>query len=353
MAGGRRPSLAPSGEQDPRAAIPECFSHIPMAKRIATSQAHKDVHPAVLVLGQQMATFTVRDSITRLKYMLLAFRKVIQSYETPKGNSLSRHFVPHVLNPQIEYLTECRPMSFSMGNAIRLIKAKVNKFDIDTPEDEAKEAMLDMIDTFINERITLAELVIAKNAADMVADGDVILTYRHHRLVEKALRQARRDGKRFEVQVVDDPIDQTGLALAKLLRKDGVRVYYSPHLGGVHQVGVRRATKVIIGGEAIFANGSLYGPAGTCDLCLAASDAGTPVIALCETINFDRDRVSTDSLTYNEIDPERGSGEAFRLLFDTTREKYLGVVVTEYESETGNSPAQSILAILRKQEDQI
>ncbi len=33
-------------------------------------------------------------------------------------------------------------MSFSMGNAIRLIKAKVNKFDIDTPEDDAKEAML-------------------------------------------------------------------------------------------------------------------------------------------------------------------------------------------------------------------
>lgn len=277
---------------------------------------------------------------------------MIESYETPKGNSLSRHFIPHVLNAQIEYLTECRPMSFSMGNAIRLVKAKVNKFDIDTPEDEAKEAMLEMIDNFVNERITLAELVIARNAAEMIADGDVILTYRHHRLVEKALRQAWREGKRFEVQVVDDPLDQTGLALAKALSKEGVRVYYSPHLGGI-QASVRRASKVIVGGEAIFANGSLYGPAGTCDLCLAASDAGTPVVALCETINFDRDRVSTDSLTYNEIDPERGSGESFRLLFDTTRERYLGVVVTEYESETGNSPAQSILAILRKQEDQV
>lgn len=74
--GGKRPSLVVGGEQDPRAAIPECFSHLPMAKRIATSQASKDVHPAVLAVGQQMATFTVRDSITRLKYMLLAFRKV-------------------------------------------------------------------------------------------------------------------------------------------------------------------------------------------------------------------------------------------------------------------------------------
>lgn len=84
---GKRPSLVAGGEQDLRAAIPECFSHLPMAKRIATSQAHKDVHPAVLALGQQMATFTIRDSITRLKYMLLAFRKV-SSPPTPQPHLL-------------------------------------------------------------------------------------------------------------------------------------------------------------------------------------------------------------------------------------------------------------------------
>jgi len=47
-----------------------------MAKRISTSQAHKDVHPAVLAVGQQMATFAIKDSIARLEATLLAFRKV-------------------------------------------------------------------------------------------------------------------------------------------------------------------------------------------------------------------------------------------------------------------------------------
>lgn len=70
---GRRPSII---EKDARSAIPECFSHIPMAKRIPMSQAHKDVHPAVLVVGQQMATFALKDSISRLKATMLAFRKV-------------------------------------------------------------------------------------------------------------------------------------------------------------------------------------------------------------------------------------------------------------------------------------
>lgn len=74
---GRRPSIvAAVVERDVRSEIPDCFSHIPMAKRIATSQANKDVHPAALALGQQMATFTVRDSIARLKCTLLAFKQV-------------------------------------------------------------------------------------------------------------------------------------------------------------------------------------------------------------------------------------------------------------------------------------
>lgn len=73
---GRRPSIVVPVERDARSDIPDCFSHIPMAKRISTSQAHKDVHPAALALGQQMATFTVRDSIARLKCTLLAFKKV-------------------------------------------------------------------------------------------------------------------------------------------------------------------------------------------------------------------------------------------------------------------------------------
>ncbi|KAH6850843.1 hypothetical protein B0I37DRAFT_122756 [Chaetomium sp. MPI-CAGE-AT-0009] len=346
---GRQPS-SPVLERDVRSGIPDCFSHVPMAKRIPTSQAHKDVHPAVLAVGQQMATFALNDSISRLKAALLAFAKVIESYETPKGNSLSRHFVPHVLNPQIEYLTECRPMCFAMGNAIRLLKGKVNKFDIDAAEDEAKEGLLEWIEFLINERITLAEYAIARNAAESINDGDTILTYGHHRLVEKTFLEAKRDGKSFDVTVIDDPFERSGQELSKTLRQAGIPVLYSPNLGGLRPK-VAAASNVFLGGEAIFANGSLHAASGTADVAMAAMNAGVKVIVLCETINFDRDRVSVDSLTYNEVDPERNTGECFRLLFDNTHDKYITGVITEFESGGGNSPAQAILALLRKQED--
>ncbi|KAK3378201.1 hypothetical protein B0H63DRAFT_240121 [Podospora didyma] len=346
---GRRPSILVA-EKDVRSGIPECFSHVPMAKRASTSQAHKDVHSAVLAVGQQMATFAIKDSIARLEATLLAFRKVIESYETPKGNSLSRHFVPHVLNPQIEYLTECRPMCFAMGNAIRLLKGMVNKFDIDTDETEAKEDLLEAIDVFIRDRITLAELIVARNAAAIINRGDVILTYGRHRLVEKTFLEAKQRGKEFDVSIIDDPYDGGGQELAKSLRRAGIRVFYSPNLGGLRP-NVERAANVFLGAEAIFANGSLQAPAGTADIAMAASNAGKQVIALCETINFDRERVSVDALTYNEIDPERNTAESFRLLFDNTRDRFITGVITEFETGTGNSPAQAILALLRKQED--
>lgn len=68
-------SVTPS---EPKLTIPECFSHLTMAKRIPITQADKDVHPTVLALGQQMATFTIDESITRLKATLLAFKKVLE-----------------------------------------------------------------------------------------------------------------------------------------------------------------------------------------------------------------------------------------------------------------------------------
>lgn len=67
---------APVSSLEPTFTIPECFSHLSMAKRIPMTQADKDVHPAMLALGQQMATFALDESIARLKATLLAFKKV-------------------------------------------------------------------------------------------------------------------------------------------------------------------------------------------------------------------------------------------------------------------------------------
>ncbi|KAK6211622.1 initiation factor 2 subunit family protein [Colletotrichum tabaci] len=336
--------------KDNKPKVPECFSHLSIAKRLHMTEADKDVHPAVLVLGQQMGAFAINDSTTRLEATLLAFKKVIDSYTTPPGNTFSRHFTSHVLNPQIEYLSACRPMCFSMGNAVRWLKLQVSKIDIDLPDFEAKKLLSESVDNFIRERITLADFVIVKTAADSIEEGEVVLTYAYHPLVERALRQARADGKRFSVVVVDDPFENTGRDLAKRLRDlpgrdGGLEVAYCPDLSAMRDH-LRETSRVLVGAEAMFSNGAMYARAGTSDIAIAAADQGVRVVALSETINF-TERVAMDSLTYNEIDPEQNTEEGFRLLFDTTRDRHISVVVTEL----GITSPVSVPAILRKLEE--
>ncbi|KAK7954915.1 hypothetical protein PG988_015609 [Apiospora saccharicola] len=311
--------------------IPECFSHLSMARRIPMTQADKDVHPSVLMLGQQMATFTIDESITRLKATMLAFRKVIESYITPPGN--------------IEYLTACRPMCFSMGNAIRWLKLQVSKIDMDASEEQAKKELCQTIDIFIAERITVADEYITEQGAKHIKDGDIVLAYGRNTLVEKAILYAHSTGTKFSVLIVDDPYEQLGQQLAKTLTDEGIKVTYSGDFGGLRNH-MRHATKVFFAAEAMFSNGAMYARAGACDVAMTAYELGKKVITLCETINI-TERVATDSLTYNEIDPERSSAAAFRLMFDATPDKYISLLVTEL----GSVQARSAPDLLRKLEE--
>ncbi|OAA66852.1 translation initiation factor eif-2b delta subunit [Niveomyces insectorum RCEF 264] len=332
-------------EKDPRSGIPECFSHLPMAKRISLSQAHKDVHPAVLAVGQQMAAFTLRDCMARLEATLVAFKKVIQSYQTPPGTAFSRHFVSHVLNPQIEYLTECRPMCFAMGNGIRLLKARVAQLDLDLDDRAAIAELCDAVDGFVQERIFAAAVGIAREAAGLLRDGDVVLTYG-----DPAAGQAL--AKHFRPRR-DRASTPTGVESAEADRAGGGgcrSVVYSPSLDGLDHH-VAQATKVLLGVEAVFANGALLAPAGTYDVALAAGAQGCPVIALSETVSFDRDRVATDALAHNEIDPDHCDADSFRLLFDTTPSSLVSMLICEYEEASGTVPAHAINQVMRTRED--
>ena len=232
-----------------------------------------------------------------------------------------------------------------MGNAIRWLKLQISKVDIDLPDLDVKKMLCESIDNFIHERIVLADMVIVKAAANLIRDGEVILTCAHHHLVQRSFLQAYQDGKRFSVIIVDDPFERVGIAHAKKLSAAGIPVTYASDLGAL-RTNLKDADRVLVAAEAMFSNGAMYARSGTCDIATAAHDLELQVVALCETINF-TERVSTDSLTYNEIDPESNNDDGFRLLFDTTKDKYISVVITEL----GATSAMAVAAVLRKLED--
>ena len=126
------------------------FSHFGLPKPV--SAAKGDIHPAIARLALQFSTFKITGANARCIATLTAFKtvrivqvlslpqipdifQVIQDYVTPPNNTLSRHLMTY-LSPQISHLVAARPMSVTMGNAIRQLKLDISGSDIDLPEQD-------------------------------------------------------------------------------------------------------------------------------------------------------------------------------------------------------------------------
>ena len=279
------------------------FSHLHTRDRRASiAGTAKDVHPAVLVLGLQIRDYVLCGANARCVSMLLVFKKVIDAYNTPPGMALSRHLTQH-LSHQIAFLSRSRPLSISQGNSIRWLKKLISALDPDLSDFDAKAFLGESIDSFIRERVMLADELIAKEANARIRGDDnqeVILTYGKSSIVEKALLEAKDQHKNFKVLVVDSRPLFEGKNLALNLTAAGIEVEYCL-LSGLSAV-VNRATKCFLGASGMTGNGALHSRAGTALVAMMVKTMAknVPVIVLCETIKF-TGKVAMDSIMLNEL----------------------------------------------------
>ncbi|KAI9827809.1 MAG: hypothetical protein M1832_004298 [Thelocarpon impressellum] len=354
-------SSAPRKGGDKQVAL---FGHLyGHARRTSITGASKEVHPAVLALGLQIGNYVVCGSNARCVASLLVFKKVIESYTTPHGTTLTRHLPAH-LSLQIDFLVSCRPLSVSMGNAIRWLKLEISAVDISVRDADAKATLCAAIDNFIRERITVADQVIATSAGAKIRDGDVILTYAKSSIVQQTLASAHARGVRFRVVVVDSRPLFEGRHLARSLAALGLEVQYSLMHGVGHAV--KDATKVLLGAHAMMSNGCLYSRVGSAAVAMVATEADVPVIVCCESVKF-TEKVALDSIVTNEVAPPDefvgaaaggaavdGGGplaawrdtpnlQLLNLMYDVTPAEYINMVITEY----GSLPPSSVPVVYR------
>ncbi|KAL1925469.1 uncharacterized protein VTP21DRAFT_352 [Calcarisporiella thermophila] len=330
------------------------FSHLEIPKGPNTSNLAEDLHPAVVSLGLQFAQFKICGSNARCIATLTAFKKLIQDYRTPPHTTLSRH-LPTYLSPQIAYLVQCRSMSTSMGNAIRQLKYEISILDIDMPDEDAKTHLIEKIDLFIRDRITMADTLIVQIGMQKIQNGDVIMTYGRSSVVQALLLSAKKKGLNFRVIVVDSKPRFEGKQLLRQLCDADIKCTYV-QLNAVSFV-MPEVTKIFLGAHSLLSNGSLYARVGTAMVAMAAHDQRIPVIVLCETYKF-TDRVQLDSIVTNELaHPEELIPEEdaqltreiknlnfINLMYDVTPSKYVTAVITEL----GIVPCTSVPVVLRE-----
>lgn len=151
--------------------------------------------------------------------MLQAFQEAIEDYRVPSEKTLVRDLTAKI-SSYVSFLIECRPLSISMGNAIRFLKSRIAKLPLTLSESESKTSLQSDIERFIYEKIILANKVIVKHAVTKIRDGDVLLTYGSSSAVEMILLHAHGLGKQFRVVVVDSRPKLRGKLLLRRLVED-------------------------------------------------------------------------------------------------------------------------------------
>ncbi|KAJ7068182.1 hypothetical protein C8F01DRAFT_979013 [Mycena amicta] len=340
------------------------FSHFDIPKNGPSAKG--DIHPCIIRLALQFSEFKICGANARCIATLTAFKSVIQDYTTPPNNTLSRHLMSH-LSPQITHLVSARPMSVTMGNAIRQLKLEISGSDIDLPEQDAKDVLCQKIDDYIRDRIIVADDVIQDFALKKIKDGDVILTFARSSIVEKVLLHARARGKRFSVIIVDSRPLLEGKALLQALTStttswtlsgDALQPPLPPIpctyalLPALPSL-ITEATTVILGAHSLHSNGAVFSRAGTALVAMMAKQHSVPVLVCCETYKFS-DGVMLDGFGKNELgkcsDPPSHlfpsstptpNLEILNPLYDLTPPSYITAVVTE----AGLIPPSSISSV--------
>ncbi|XP_031485954.1 uncharacterized protein LOC116254610 isoform X1 [Nymphaea colorata] len=317
-------------------------------------------HPAVYKVGLQYLSGDIVGGNARCVAMLLAFQEAIKDYKTPPEKALVRDLTAKI-NSYISFLISCRPLSISMGNAIRFLKDRISKLSLALTESEAKSTLQSDIDRFINEKIVLADKVIVGHAVTKIRDGDVLLTYGSACVVEMIIEYAHELGKKFRVVVVDSRPKHEGQKLLRRLLAKGISCTYT-HINAISYV-MHEVTRVFLGAASVLSNGIVYSRVGTACVAMVAHAFRVPVLICCEAYKF-HERVQLDSICSNELgDPDAISKVSGRkelnhldnwadkenlhllnLIYDATPADYVSMIITDY----GMIPPTSVPVIVRE-----
>ncbi|XP_019163264.1 PREDICTED: translation initiation factor eIF-2B subunit delta-like isoform X2 [Ipomoea nil] len=275
---------------------------------------HDSIHRAVYRVGMQHLAGDLVGSNARCVAMLQAFREAIGDYSTPPGKILSRDLTAK-LSSFVSFLNECRPLSISMGNAIRFIKARIAKLPVALSESEAKMILL----------------------------------------------HAYEIGRQFHVIIVDSRPKFEGQSLLRRLVKKGLSCTYT-HINAVSYI-MHEVTMVFLGAASVLSNGTVYGKVGSACVSMVAHAFSVPVLFCCEAYKFN-ERVLLDSICSNELgNPNaisqvpRGLGanylkdwdnienlQLLNLIYDATPSDYVSMIITDY----GMIPTTSVPVIVRE-----
>ncbi len=224
------------------------------------------------------------------------------------------------------------------GQELIISKAASRK---DLGADELRKYIMQVCRDYIFETRKVLEKI-ALYGSRAIASGDVVMTHCHSHCVIEIFRAAKRQGKDFTVIVTETRPLYQGTITARELVRGKVDVVYC--IDSASAAVMAKATKVLVGADAITAEGAIVNKIGTYQIAIEAKEYKVPFIVACGTHKYD----SRTALGFPEpieqravkevLDPTKIRGaKIINPAFDVTPKEYIHEIVTEigvYSPET-------------------
>lgn len=243
-----------------------------------------------------------------------------------------------------EKLMAERPSSMASLNALRRIGTYFLENGL-----KGIEEYIDALASEYDESVTRA----AEMAAKRVVDGDALMTNSNSLTLRRLFKTLVDSGVKVKVYVAESRPGLEGLAMAEYLEKLGVEVYLI--VDSAARFFMKNIDKVVLGAEAVAANGAVVGKVGSSIIALDAHEARVRVFVVAPTMKFSIETIYGELLKLPEGDwrllmdedtrrtlPENYMATA--PLYDVTPPEYIDVIATE----RGLFAPQAIPIVLRE-----
>jgi ribose 1,5-bisphosphate isomerase len=274
----------------------------------------------------------VRGAAAIAKYAASILHRVAEEAAAKTSEELYK-----ILESTSKLLLESRPTAVSLPNGIRFVMNQTKEtLEKKVSLNEFRREVMEAAENF-TERAERAVDKIALYGAKRMEEGNTIMTHCNSSAVIAILKKAYSDGKNFKVFVTETRPRFQGRITAKQLGEIGIETHMIVDSGVRYYI--NEIDMVMVGADAIAANGSVVNKIGTSMIALAAHEARTRFIVAAETFKLSPETLLGEPVWIEERDSnEVISSEEINKIpfchvhnpsFDVTPPEYIDAIITE------------------------
>ena len=255
-----------------------------------------------------------------------------------------------------ERLKSSRPTAVSLPNAVNFVLAAARRSQgAGRSVRESVKATREVCDDFLASSLKATEKI-GEYGARRIQEGDVVLTHCNSEAVTAVLVTAHRMGKKFEVIATETRPRFQGRITASTLAKKGVDVSLIPDSAA--RVYMKKVDAVLVGADAVAANGAVINKIGTSQVALDAHERRASFYVATETYKLSPSTMTGELVEIEHRSPyevvprawlQANAGVKVRNpAFDVTPPEYIDLIITE----RGVFPPQGVVLLMKELYDE-